>query len=112
MRKRLTVVVWNDAHATLDELNEQEIRKNHRPNVIHTSGYVVLSDAEGVSIAGEWLPANAGEEYETFRSITFIPRAMVVNEGKVTRGRKPLDLPRGLGVPLVPDSASDSQSNK
>lgn len=112
MRKRLAVVVWNDAHSTLEELNEQDIQKGHKPNVIHTSGYLVVSDADGISIAGEWLPANKSDTYETYRNITFIPRPLVISEGKKKRGRPAPDSPSGLGVPLVPDSASDSQSNK
>lgn len=101
--RKLTTVVWNDAHSTVDELNMDEIRGRHRPNVIHTMGYILMSDPVGVMIAGEWLPPEGGGD-ETFRNVTFIPRGMVISEARVGRKRK---------VPtkdLQPDSSGVQQN--
>ena len=84
--RRPAVVVWNDAHAALDELSEDEIIARHKPTRIETYGYIVRSNELGVSIAGEWLPPDNGGD-ETFRGVTFIPRGMVVEER--TRRRRP-----------------------
>ena len=89
--KRQSLVIWNDAHANLDEVSESDILAAHRPHVIHTYGYVVRSDDTGVSIAGEWLPAGNGAD-ETYRSVTFVPRGMVV-EVRPSRARKPKAAP-------------------
>jgi hypothetical protein len=96
MSKSMSILIWLDAHATLDELSADDVRGGHRPHPIHTFGYIVISDAEGVSIAGEWLPANNGGE-DTYRSITFVPRAMVVSEAAM-HARKP----RKVRVPPQP----------
>ena len=85
--RKWVTVVWNDAHSTLDELSIDELRGRHRPNVIHTTGYVLISDDVGITIAGEWLPPEGGGD-ETFRNSTFIPRGMVVLEGTYGRKRK------------------------
>jgi hypothetical protein len=83
MKKRLSVVIWDDAHSTIDELDADGIRAGHRPNTVHTYGYIVVSDEKGVSIAGEWLPATQGED--TYRNITFILRSMVRQEGPAVK---------------------------
>jgi hypothetical protein len=111
----MTVVVWHDAHSTLEELNEQDIQKGHKPNVIHTSGYLVVEDADGISIAGEWLPANKSDTYETYRNITFIPRPLVQSVGTVKRSKKAatrgqlVDPPGDVGGTSSPPSSPDSQ---
>ena len=85
--KRPAVVAWLDAHATLDEMSEQDIIGAHRPAHIETVGYIVRSDETGVSIAGEWLPAANGGD-ETYRSVTFVPRGMVIEERPARRRKK------------------------
>ena len=86
--KRPAVVIWNDAHATLDELTEPDIAGAHRPTRIQTVGYIVRSDEIGVSIAAEWIPAADGSD-ERYRGITFVPRAMVLEERSRRRRPKP-----------------------
>jgi hypothetical protein len=88
MSKSFSIVRWNDAHATLDQLDDNDIKRGHRPHIIETYGYIVQSDEVGVSIAGEWLPPADGDEYEAYRAVTFVPRGMVVTEGPI-QGRKP-----------------------
>lgn len=85
--KRQSVVVWNDAHGSLDEVTESDIDGRHRPHVIHTYGYIVRSDDVGISIAPEWLPAIDGAD-ESYRGVTFIPRAMIIEERPRRRKRK------------------------
>ena len=87
MSRRLAVLIWNDAHATLDQHSLDEALKLHRSAVIQTTGYILKSDESGVLIAGEWLP-QAGDEGEAFRSITYVPRGMVISETQQPRPRK------------------------
>jgi hypothetical protein len=81
-------VLWDDAHFDPDELNADDARKKHRPWKYSTIGYLVISDAAGVSLAQD-----VGEDGAT-RGRTFIPRVLVVEEVvlKVTvprrRGRR------------------------
>jgi hypothetical protein len=70
-------VVWHDAHASLDEFSEDEIKKNHKPSLIETRGWILVSDDTGVTYASEWL-----DESQTWRGVGFIPRGMVVSETK------------------------------
>jgi hypothetical protein len=83
----LSIVVWHDAHAIIDQHSIDEALQRHRPFVIQTVGYVLRSDEVGVLVAGEWLPSD-GEDPEAFRNITFIPRGMVVTETAQPRPRK------------------------
>ena len=39
-------------------------------------------------IAGEWLPPSQDDESEAFRSVTFVPRGMVISETAQPRPRK------------------------
>ena len=88
--RRPAILIWLDAHATLDELGEDEITGQHKPSRIETVGYILISDETGVSIAGEWLPASNGGD-ETYRSITFVPRGMVLEERMSRRKKKPAE---------------------
>jgi hypothetical protein len=92
MSRRLAVLVWNDAHATLDQLSLDDALKMHGPAVIQTTGYILKSDEAGVLIAGEWLPPR-GDEGEAFRSVTFVPRGMVISETAQPRPRKKAAVP-------------------
>lgn len=83
--KRQSLVVWNDAWSSLDEVTASDVK--HRPTTVHTYGYILRSDETGISIAAEWLPAENGGE-ETYRGVTFIPRPMVIDERPKRRSRK------------------------
>lgn len=65
-------VLWDDAHCNLDEVDASDT--THRPWKYITNGILVRSDAAGVTIAQD-----KGEDGK-FRTRTFIPRNMVVNE--------------------------------
>lgn len=78
------MVTWNDAHGSGDDVTEATLK--HRPMVYHSPGWLIRSDADGVSIAVEWCISD-----DTYRGHTFVPRAMVVSESAITfsRTRKP-----------------------
>jgi hypothetical protein len=83
----MSVVIWNDAHSTDGQSTFDEAMKLHHPYIIQTAGYVIRSDETGVLIAGEWLPP-ANDDAEAFRSITFVPKGMVISETAQPRPRK------------------------
>lgn len=67
-------VVWNDAWGKAeDNVNLENVAATHDPVVVTTLGWLLLSDAKGVSLANEFY-----EDY--YRGRTFIPRGMVVTE--------------------------------
>lgn len=86
----LAVVVWNDAwSAGITVMTTQEIKEKHRPSVMQTLGWVIISDDQGVSLANERC-LDQGEE--CYRGHTFIPSCLVksVTPFKLTtRKRKP-----------------------
>ncbi len=80
-RPSIACVVWDDAHSTsvLFEPHEAE----HKPYRFTSLGFLIRSDAVGVSLAGE-----IGEDGR-FRDHTFIPRAMVREEWIIGPLRRP-----------------------
>jgi len=96
MTKKAWVVVWGDAHLNaLDEAESSDIV--HRPWKYTTLGLLVRTDPEGVTLA-----MDQGEDGK-FRTRTFIPRLMVIDEWEIPlkkpqkRKRKPPILPE-IGV--------------
>ena len=84
----LYVCTWADAHGSDGTLQVHEI--DHKPYVYTSVGYFLRSDEIGVSIASE-----RGEDGK-YRDITFVPRAIVIEEyslGKLKRPRKRKALP-------------------
>ena len=77
----LYVCVWADAHGSDGTLQAHEV--DHKPYVYTTVGFLVRTDAIGVSIAFE-----LGEDGK-FRDITFVPRAIVMDEWSLGRLRRP-----------------------
>lgn len=76
-------IVWGDAWATSN--HEYEISEvQNEELVMVTYGFVLKADEVGVTLASEWRP-DAG----TFRTTTFVPRAMVkeVRELSLTKKR-------------------------
>jgi hypothetical protein len=71
-------VLWDDAHFDPDELNADDARKKHRPWKYSTIGYLVISDAAGVSLAQD-----VGEDGAT-RGRTFVLKVTVPRR----RGRR------------------------
>lgn len=76
----LTAVVWDDAHGSDGTLAVHEV--DHCPYRFTSVGILLKSDEVGVSIAAE-----LGQDGK-FRDITFIPRAMIVEEYSLGNLRK------------------------
>lgn len=72
----IIAVTWDDAHGSRETFTAEEI--DHRPIRFASVGWLLRSDAVGVSIAGE----RAGDG--SYRDHTFIPRGMVVSEMVLT----------------------------
>lgn len=92
--EELYAAAWNDAHGSDGTLHAHEV--DHKPYMYTTVGFLIKSDEVGVSIAFE-----RGEDGR-YRGITFIPRAIVVEEyslGPLKRPRKRAIRPKS---PLPP----------
>lgn len=79
--------IWNDAWIFTDEFITMETAHlKHKPMPVETTGWLMIDDAEGVSIANERCldPENAG----AYRGRTFIPRAMVKSIKPFKHARK------------------------
>lgn len=69
----LVVVEWDDAWIDGNEpITLSEVHVQHKPKVIVTLGYLLLSNAEGISVAAEYY-----KDEDVYRGRTFIPRALV-----------------------------------
>lgn len=80
MRKPLVSVTWLDAHgSSTSELEEHELPSE--PARYTTHGLLVKDCPAGIVVAGEETPQR------TYRSWTFIPRALIVE--LKTHGAKP-----------------------
>lgn len=94
-KAELSVVVWDDAYSdALASLTIQDAHLSHRPTVMQTIGWLLVSDDAGISIFNERC-LDVGEE--TYRGKTFIPRSLVrsVTPFKLStpRARKPAKEP-------------------
>lgn len=84
--KRFALVIWEDANGNAtSEYSDDDMPGFHRPAIYYSWGWVVISDARGVSLVNEWCPKE-----ESYRSRMFIPRGMVLEEIvlSVARSRK------------------------
>ena len=88
----LYACVWDDAHGSDGTLAAHEI--DHKPYRYTAVGFFIRSDEIGVSLAFE-----KGADGK-FRDITFIPRAIVVEEYSLGVLRKPRK-PHSPAAPLV-----------
>ena len=86
--QRVTIV-WHDAHTMgAEEIAASDVvARAHRPQVTRSTGYLVLSDETGVTLATDAQDADDGREL-TWRGVHFIPRGMIVRE-QATKPRKP-----------------------
>jgi len=87
-KSKFALVIWGDAHQTLDQKTMDEVRARHRPDPIHTQGHILIDDETGISIAGEDMPPTNGDNEESFRHLTFIPRGMVLEVHEIKRVTK------------------------
>lgn len=80
--KQFMLVIWDDAHAdSTSELSEDEI--THEPSSFYSYGWMLKSDAKGISLAAEWNPNN-----NKWRGHMFIDRKMVVEVLEITLTKK------------------------
>ncbi len=81
--KTFACIRWGDAHSRSEQQKDTDIK--HEVEPIQTYGWIIRSDAVGVTVAGEWLPDD-----KTWRDTTFVPRAMVIAELplRLTEARK------------------------
>jgi len=87
--KQFAVVIWDDVQgSSTDVITDENIHLHHRPVVMKTVGWILMDDAEGVSIACEeyW-----EDGLPNWRGHTFILRALVrsVTPFPLTAPRKP-----------------------
>lgn len=86
----LVMVVWNDAHADLDQAWIQADGWSHAPLRVTTVGWIVKDDDEGITLFSESI---ADTESASFRARSFIPRGMIV-EITPLASKKPRKSPR------------------
>ncbi len=90
------LVIWSDAWTDVSEAPVEDHR--HSPWTYAAEGFLLRSDATGVSLAQE-----IGEDGQ-FRGRTFIPRPIVIHEIPLPALRIPRRKPR----PTDPPSPSES----
>ena len=80
MTYRRATVWWNDAHFDGGAFELDTLERSHRPIAIGKTGWIIIDDELGVTVAAEWLPkdgANDGQNAYEFRMTAFVPRAMI-----------------------------------
>lgn len=90
-KHRLHIVKWRDAHGIKREDTVEDTLKEHRPAIYWSAGILVRSDAVGVTTAQDLGIPQGPDEQLSYRSRTFIPRELVVEEfdaGLVIRNPK------------------------
>lgn len=67
----LVLVEWLDAWVRADvPVTLEDVGQSHKPEIIHTLGWILRDDEAGISLANEFYD-------DTYRGRTFIPRAMI-----------------------------------
>lgn len=84
-------VVWGDAYSqdATRYISFADARKWHKPMASHTTGWLMIRDLHGVTIAGErQIDPNTGQYL--YRGHTFIPSGMIlkIKHAKISSGRK------------------------
>ena len=79
----LVIVEWNDAVNWDSPVSLQDVAGCHRPEIVHTLGWILKDDEVGISLATEYYD-------ESYRGRSFIPRAMIktVTPYALTKPRK------------------------
>lgn len=69
----LVEVVWKDAWVRAEEsITLADVKASHKPAIVHTLGWLLLDDEEGVSLANEYFE-------DAYRGRTFIYRPMIIS---------------------------------
>lgn len=69
----LVEVIWKDAWVHAEEVvTLADVKATHKPAIIHTLGWLLLEDEEGVSLANEYFD-------DGYRGRTFIYRPMIIS---------------------------------
>lgn len=66
----LVIVEWHDAVTFETPVGLADVSSMHRPEVVHTLGWVLREDEHGISLATEYYD-------ESYRGRSFIPRNMI-----------------------------------
>ena len=73
---KLVCVIWDDAHMSLDEYTQDELKRDiHRAEKVYSFGLLVMDDDKGVTLA-----TDEGSTDGKFRKVNFIPRGMIVEQ--------------------------------
>ena len=81
----LVLVEWKDANVGGDDqVTLDNIDQFHKPTIIHTLGWLIKQDDEGITVCNEYFD-------DTYRGRTFIPAGMIITATpfKLTKPRKP-----------------------
>lgn len=75
---KLAVVEWADAHSPGDtaDVDPANLGSIHAPYVIRTVGWILRSDAVGVTVGSEQCLLSDGTGL-TYRTVTFVPAGMI-----------------------------------
>lgn len=76
---RLMLLTWNDASGSATKVYDEA--RDHQPTVMQTVGWLMKSDASGVSICCEQYTE---EGVTQWRGHTFVPRGMVISETTIS----------------------------
>lgn len=85
--RRLVVLEWLDAHTLGQEEvpAEDAVAQVHRGYRTTTAGFLVRSDAVGVTLTTD---VQTDEDGVSFRHLHFVPRGMIVSEQAFPQPRK------------------------
>lgn len=86
MTRDTVTITWLDAHTTAnEEISADDIEGIHAPLPTESTGYLVRTDAVGVTCASDIQTQDDGTL--VYRGVSFVPRGMITSE-KVTLGKK------------------------
>jgi hypothetical protein len=100
VKRPVAVVVWDDAHGSVNKDIDPDNIPDHKPMVMTTMGWLLADNDKGVYLAMEKFLEDGKDWY---RGTTFIPRGMVRSTTMFTLGRvrtkKVEDLPKEVKKP-------------
>lgn len=75
-KRPVAVVVWNDAHGSVNKDIDPDSVQDHKPMVMTTMGWLLVDNEQGVTVAMEKF-VEEGKDY--YRGATFVPRGMITS---------------------------------